>query len=72
VNLDRLSVDNNFIAWFVKVVMDRQVLHDRLIDILRRHVRYDVDVKANDVDFVRNVYHRFVASREDLILDPNE
>jgi hypothetical protein len=51
---------------------ERKDLHQRLLDILRRHVRYPQDGALSDLDFVNAVHGRFVASRDDYILDPNE
>jgi hypothetical protein len=52
-------------------MLSREPLYDRLLDILRRHVR-QADIHLTDVEFVNAVHRRFVASREDYIIDPNE
>ncbi len=44
---------------------------ERLNDILRRHVRA-WDAELSDHDFVLAVHKRYLASREDYIIDPNE
>jgi hypothetical protein len=53
-------------------MLSREALYARLLDILRRHVRYAEDVHLTDVDLIITVYNRFIKSREDYILDPNE
>jgi hypothetical protein len=51
--------------------MIRERLRERLLDILRRHIRLD-DSQVSDDDFVRRVMRRYEAARGDYLIDPNE
>ena len=53
--------------WF-----NRFAQRERLMAILSRHVRPEVDIKLSDRDFVQAVYERFRVHMAAHIADPNE
>lgn len=53
----------------VAVVVNRQ--RQRLLEILRRHVRAD-DADLSDHDFLSQVWGRYAEARSAPLIDPNE
>ena len=53
--------------WF-----NRFAQRERLMAILSRHVRPDIDIKLSDRDFIQAVYERFRAHMASFIADVNE
>ena len=49
----------------------KQKLLERLTDILRRHLRSSDNVRS-DHEFILAVHRRYLASRQECLIDPNE